>query len=80
MPLKNKHSLTPLQRYTVAVESPKALCEAHHEFAERREDFGLTTLDEIKETAEGQSFLLSDLDHNWWEIAALDRHSRDNEI
>jgi len=78
VPAKNKHFLTPLQRYTVAVESAAALNAAHREFNERREEFGLTTLEEIEETAEGQSFLLSDLDRNWWEVASLSRHSRGN--
>jgi hypothetical protein len=76
VPAKNKHFLTPLQRYTVAVESPAALSAAHRELGERRKEFDLTTLEEIKETADSASFLLSDLDHNWWEIAALSRHSR----
>ena len=69
VPAKNKHFLTPMQRYTVAVESPKALSEAHREFNERRAEFGLTTLEAIAESSVGQSFLLSDLDSNWWEIA-----------
>ena len=76
VPVKNKHFLTPLQRYTVAVESSAALSAAHRELGERREEFGLTTLEEIKETADGESFLLSDLDRNWWEIAALNLLSR----
>ena len=40
VPPKNKHYLTPLQRYTVAVESATALAEAHREMSERREEFG----------------------------------------
>ncbi|HEX6800955.1 MAG TPA: VOC family protein [Candidatus Binatia bacterium] len=76
VPAKNKHFLTPLQRYAVAVESASALAEAHREMTERREEFGVTTLEEIKETIDGESFLLSDLDRNWWEIAARSRHSR----
>ncbi len=36
VPPKNKHYLTPLQRYTVAVESSAALTEANREFTERR--------------------------------------------
>ena len=78
VPAKNKHFLTPLQRYTVAVESPAALNAAHREFNERRKEFGLTTIEEIKSTADGESFLLSDLDRNWWEIASLIRHSRES--
>jgi hypothetical protein len=35
----------------------------------RRDEFGITAIEKIKDTADGQSFLLSDLDRNWWEIA-----------
>jgi catechol 2,3-dioxygenase-like lactoylglutathione lyase family enzyme len=71
VPAKNKHFLTPLQRYTVAVESPGALREAHGEFSERRAEFGLTKVDAITDTSAGPSFLLCDLDRNWWEIACI---------
>jgi catechol 2,3-dioxygenase-like lactoylglutathione lyase family enzyme len=69
VPAKNKHYLTPLQRYTVAVESPAALTEAHRELNDRREEFGITSCEAISEVATGQAFLLCDLDRNWWEIA-----------
>lgn len=71
VPAKNKHYLTPLQRYTVAVESPAALAEAQRELNERREQFGLTAIEPIEESAQGYSFLLADLDRNWWEVAYL---------
>lgn len=71
VPPKNKHYLTPLQRYTVAVGSPAALAHAHEEFRARQTKFGITRIEEIQETPDGQSFQLSDLDHNWWEIAYL---------
>lgn len=71
VPAKNKHYLTPLQRYTVAVESAAALAEAQRELNERREQFGLTAIEPIEESAQGYSFLLADLDRNWWEVAYL---------
>jgi len=71
VPPKNKHYLTPLQRYTVAVESSAALTEAHRELNERRDEFGLTSIEAVKETGGGQSFLVCDLDRNWWEVAYL---------
>jgi hypothetical protein len=37
---------------------------------ERREEFGITAIEAVEETATGASFLLCDLDRNWWEIAA----------
>jgi catechol 2,3-dioxygenase-like lactoylglutathione lyase family enzyme len=69
VPAKNKHLLTPLQRYTVAVESPAALSDAHREFKKRREEFSLNAIEEIQSDSTGASFLLCDLDCNWWEIA-----------
>ncbi len=72
VPPKNKHNQTPLQRYTVAVGSSAALAEAHREFTARREEFGVTGIGEIQETAGGESFLICDLDRNWWEIAHVD--------
>jgi predicted lactoylglutathione lyase len=71
VPPKNKHYLTPLQRYTIAVESPAALAAAHRDLNERRDEFGITSIEAVKETRVCQSFLLCDLDRNWWEIAYL---------
>jgi catechol 2,3-dioxygenase-like lactoylglutathione lyase family enzyme len=71
IPEKNRKYLTPLQRYTVSVESPSALASARDELRSRSADFGITAIEDIKETATGQSFLLSDLNRNWWEVACL---------
>ena len=62
--------LTPFQRYTVTVESADAVAEAHHGLKECRDNVGITELEEIKETGESVSFLLSDPDRNWWEITS----------
>ena len=69
IPAKNRKYLTPLQRYTVTVESASAVAEAHRQLQACGAEFGITSIDEIEETEDGQSFLLSDLDHNWWEVA-----------
>ena len=69
IPEKNRKYLTPLQRYTVTVQTTGSLAKSYREFHERRADFGITAIETIKETQDGQSFLLSDLDRNWWEIA-----------
>jgi hypothetical protein len=55
----------------VTVESTSALTAAHKELRARREEFSITAIEKIRDTADGQSFLLSDLDRNWWEIAWL---------
>jgi catechol 2,3-dioxygenase-like lactoylglutathione lyase family enzyme len=71
IPAKNKHNLTQLQRYTISVSSASALLSAHRELTARRDEFGITSIEPISETLDGPSFLLSDLDRNWWEIALL---------
>jgi catechol 2,3-dioxygenase-like lactoylglutathione lyase family enzyme len=71
VPAKNKHFQTPLQRYTLTVESPAALADSHRELKARREDLGLTSVEAIDEIPRGQSFLVCDLDRNWWEVAYL---------
>jgi catechol 2,3-dioxygenase-like lactoylglutathione lyase family enzyme len=73
VPAKNKHYLTPLQRYTVAVASPAALAEAHREFTERKQEFNLTAIEAVQDTLAGQSFQLCDLDRNWWEVAYISK-------
>jgi catechol 2,3-dioxygenase-like lactoylglutathione lyase family enzyme len=71
IPEKNRKYLTRLQRYTVTVDSPSALAQANQELQNRREEFGITAIDEIEDIVDGQAFLLSDLNRNWWEIAYL---------
>jgi catechol 2,3-dioxygenase-like lactoylglutathione lyase family enzyme len=71
VPAKNKHYPTPLQRYTLSLDSPAALSAAHREFTERREAFAITSVEPIEEISGGQSFLICDRDRNWWEIAYL---------
>ena len=72
VPAKNKHYLTPLQRYTVGVQSRAALATAHQGMNERSEEFGTTSIEPMREIPGGQSFLLRDLDRNWWEIACIE--------
>jgi catechol 2,3-dioxygenase-like lactoylglutathione lyase family enzyme len=69
VPEKNRKYLGLMQRYTIAVESPSALAVAHEGFRERGSRHGVTEVEEIRVTDEGQSFFLCDLNRNWWEIA-----------
>jgi catechol 2,3-dioxygenase-like lactoylglutathione lyase family enzyme len=57
-------------RYTLTVESPEALAEAHRWLSEHRDDFSITELHEIRSTSDADSFLVRDPDTNWWEITA----------
>jgi catechol 2,3-dioxygenase-like lactoylglutathione lyase family enzyme len=69
-PSEMRTPLTRLQRYTLQVESSAALVEAHRGLKERGDQLGVTELEEIKETGESVSFLLSDPDGNWWEVSS----------
>jgi hypothetical protein len=73
VPGKNRKYLGPKQRYTIAVASPADLTEAHEGFCDRGAELGVTKVEEIRDADEGQSFLLCDLNRNWWEIACLQR-------
>jgi catechol 2,3-dioxygenase-like lactoylglutathione lyase family enzyme len=69
VPERNRKYLGRLQRFTVAVGSDATLSEAHRELQERRAEFAITEIDEIRrDDPEGASFLLCDLNRNWWEI------------
>jgi hypothetical protein len=69
VPEKNRKYLSPLQRFTLAVNSPASLLEAHKRLHERRAEFAITELHDIRDNPDAASFLLSDLNRNWWEIA-----------
>jgi hypothetical protein len=70
VPEKNRKYLGRLQRFTIAVESVSALGEAHRRFCQRGAEFGLTRVERISENEDSASFLLCDLNRNWWEIAS----------
>ena len=52
------------------------LADAHKELQTRRDEFDITAIEKIRDTADGHSFLLDDLDRNWWEIAHLKKIAR----
>jgi catechol 2,3-dioxygenase-like lactoylglutathione lyase family enzyme len=69
VPERKRRYLGLMQRYTIAVESPSDLAQAHQGFRERGSGLGVTKVEEIRFTDEGRSFFLCDLNRNWWEIA-----------
>ena len=69
VPERNRKYLGVLQRYTIAVASREDLVSAHDGFRQRGAELGITELQRIRDTDEGKSFLLCDLNRNWWEIA-----------
>jgi len=69
VPERSRKYLGLLQRFTIAVESPSKLTQAHQSLSARQAEFAITEIGAIGDTADGQSFLLCDLNKNWWEIA-----------
>ena len=69
VPERSRKYLGPLQRFTIAVESPTKLSEARAALDARRSEFGIQEITGIQRREVGQSFLLCDLNRNWWEIA-----------
>ena len=67
IPEKNRHFQRRDERFAVAVESASEVADAHKQFSDRREEFGLSEIGAIG--ADGCSFILADRDRNWWEIA-----------
>jgi catechol 2,3-dioxygenase-like lactoylglutathione lyase family enzyme len=65
-----EHRLSPLNRFTLEVASPEEVEAAHQELASHGEDLGLTSLEAPREANGELSFILGDLDRNWWEISA----------
>jgi hypothetical protein len=68
VPERSRKYLGPLQRFTIAVESPAKLREGRTALEARRSEFGLQEITAIERSEAGQSFLLCDLNRNWWEI------------
>lgn len=66
---KNRKYLGLLQRYTIGVASAEDLIAAHDGFRQRGAELGITQLEPLRDTDKGKSFLLCDLNRNWWEIA-----------
>jgi len=69
-PLENRKYVGRSQRFTLAVESVDAVREAYRRLREHGREIGLTGFEEIQESSGKASFLLSDLNRNWWEITS----------
>jgi len=69
-PAQERRLLTPLQRYTITVQSAAAVAEAHRWLEENGDELGVTQLGAIEERDGTASFILSDPDRNWWEVTS----------
>jgi catechol 2,3-dioxygenase-like lactoylglutathione lyase family enzyme len=57
-------------RFTLRLESRGAVHEAHEWLTRAGHELGMTELTSVEDMESGCSFLLSDPNRNWWEIAA----------
>jgi len=66
----NRPRLSRYQRFTVAVNSPSAVHDAHRELTENRDSWQLRELEAVQESNRAASFQFADLNGNWWEIGS----------
>jgi catechol 2,3-dioxygenase-like lactoylglutathione lyase family enzyme len=69
-PATERKLLTPLQRYTLTVDSVADVTAAHRWLKESGANLGVAEIRDLQESNGETAFLLSDLDRNWWEIAS----------
>ena len=70
LPGRARKYLSPVNRFTLRVASPKEVEETHRTFTSSGKDIGITGLEDMR-IGDGEiSFIFSDLDRNWWEVSA----------
>jgi hypothetical protein len=65
----NRKPLSRYQRFTVALATRAAVHHAHRAFAANLARWKLRVVEEVNDCADTASFLLVDLNGNWWEIS-----------
>ena len=68
VPASEKKILGRDQRFTLALESARAVEDAHRWLKESGKEAGITGLTEVFDGGGSVFFMLSDPDSNWWEI------------
>ena len=68
VPERSRKYLGLLQRFTIAIESAAKLSQARAALEKRCSEFGIHKLTAIENNPDGESFLICDLNRNWWEI------------
>ncbi len=77
LPAKRPHPLNSVNRFTLKVGSADEVEEAHADFTANAKGYGLNEVGELRTDGDGASFIISDLDRNWWEVASEPSLSRD---
>jgi catechol 2,3-dioxygenase-like lactoylglutathione lyase family enzyme len=70
LPAKRRRYLAPANRLTLTLSAPAEVAAAHRELAALGAAGGITELRELQNRDGLASFVFSDLDRNWWELAA----------
>jgi len=68
VPERSRNYLGLLQRFTIAVATSETLMQARRALEARREEFAISEIGEIQDGPDSKSFLLCDLNRNWWEV------------
>jgi catechol-2,3-dioxygenase len=69
LPSKRPYPLRSVNRFTLQVASAAEVEEAHADFTANAADYGLKEIGDVRIGGDGASFIIADLDRNWWEIA-----------
>jgi catechol-2,3-dioxygenase len=70
LPGRARKYLSPASRFTLELDSPEAVVDAHREFSRFGKKIGITELGDLEQHDGWISFIFSDLDRNWWEATA----------
>lgn len=66
LPMKRRKRLMPVNRFTLKMDGPASVEDAHGKLSAAK---GVTEIFALQRRNGGASFLFSDLDANWWEVA-----------
>ena len=69
LPMKRRRRLAPANRFTLQLENAAAVEAAHRELSPLRSSGSVTEIFQVQRRNGAASFLFSDLDANWWEVA-----------
>ena len=62
--------LAPVNRFTLKVNSPGEVEQAHRDFSAGGDALGVTELGNLEKANGAASFIFSDVDRNWWELTS----------
>ena len=70
LPRKPRQYLAPVNRFTLQLATAADVEAAHEEFVSTKSSLGLNQIGDLDRADGRVSFIFSDLDKNWWELAA----------